>query len=78
MRDETERPEAVEAGTVRLVGTNVEKITNAIAVLLTDESQYQSMAMAHNPYGDGQSCARILESLSMFVNTKKAKAIRSN
>ncbi len=75
MRDVTERPEAVEAGTVRLVGTNVKKITDAIAGLLTDESEYQSMATAHNPYGDGQSCARILERLSMFVNTKKAKAM---
>lgn len=78
MRDETERPEAVEAGTVRLVGTNVEVIAGAIASLLTDESQYQAMAQAHNPYGDGQSCARILERLFVFVNAKKSKIIRGS
>lgn len=63
MRDTTERPEAVDAGTVRLVGTDVELIVNMINVLLTDDEEYKQMSMAHNPYGDGLACARILEFL---------------
>lgn len=66
MRDTTERPEAVEAGTVRLVGTDVAVISEAIAELIADESAYQKMSFAHNPYGDGKACQRILESLSVF------------
>lgn len=63
MRDTTERPEAVEAGTVKLVGTDVKIITSNLHTLLTDESEYQKMSFAHNPYGDGQACARILNVL---------------
>ncbi|KAB8312681.1 UDP-N-acetylglucosamine 2-epimerase (non-hydrolyzing) [Erwinia endophytica] len=63
MRDTTERPEAVEAGTVRLVGTDVEKIVNEVARLLTDDEAYQSMSRAHNPYGDGLACQRIVQAL---------------
>lgn len=59
LRDTTERPEAVEAGTVALVGTDEEKIYNTAYKLLTDEAAYQSMAEAVNPYGDGKSAARI-------------------
>ncbi|SAI67143.1 UDP-N-acetylglucosamine 2-epimerase [Bordetella ansorpii] len=63
MRDTTERPEAVAAGTVRLVGTDVDVITSQVALLLTDEDEYRRMSVAHNPYGDGQASARILERL---------------
>ncbi|MBH0029639.1 UDP-N-acetylglucosamine 2-epimerase (non-hydrolyzing) [Pseudoalteromonas sp. SWYJZ98] len=64
MRDTTERPEAVDAGTVKLVGTDVEKITKALNVLLTDDAAYKSMSRAHNPYGDGQACQRICDILA--------------
>nr|WP_255556161.1 UDP-N-acetylglucosamine 2-epimerase (non-hydrolyzing) [Brenneria sp. L3-3C-1] len=63
MRETTERPEAVEAGTVRLVGTDVAKIVDAVSLLLTDENEYQTMSRAHNPYGNGQACQRITEAL---------------
>ncbi|EJK2994339.1 UDP-N-acetylglucosamine 2-epimerase (non-hydrolyzing) [Vibrio cholerae] len=63
MRDTTERPEAVAAGTVKLVGTDVEKIVFNISTLLTDSEAYQAMSYAHNPYGDGKACQRILDSL---------------
>ncbi|MGK8436043.1 non-hydrolyzing UDP-N-acetylglucosamine 2-epimerase [Ectopseudomonas hydrolytica] len=66
MRDTTERPEAVEAGTVKLVGTDVAAITSAITALVTDEAAYRQMSFAHNPYGDGKACQRILESLSQL------------
>lgn len=59
MRETTERPEAVSAGTVKLVGTDVDKIVSGIETLLYDEQAYQAMSVAHNPYGDGSACARI-------------------
>lgn len=64
MRDTTERPEAVEAGTVRLVGTDAQVIIDAASELLSDDEAYQKMAFAHNPYGDGQAVRRILDSLA--------------
>lgn len=63
MRDTTERPEAVVAGTVRLVGTDSEQIVAGLDLLLTDEVEYKRMSVAHNPYGDGLSCVRILNHL---------------
>lgn len=63
MRDTTERPEAVDAGTVQLVGTDVAKIVDAVTQLLTDENAYHAMSRAHNPYGDGHACQRILTAL---------------
>lgn len=66
MRDTTERPEAVEAGTVKLVGTQVEALTSNLRKLLTDDEAYREMSFAHNPYGDGLACARILETLSQL------------
>lgn len=63
MRDTTERPEAVEAGTVRLVGTSVDAIVSSVSSLLDDASEYAAMSRAHNPYGDGKACARICEFL---------------
>ncbi|MBK1885440.1 non-hydrolyzing UDP-N-acetylglucosamine 2-epimerase [Marinobacter sp. DY40_1A1] len=67
MRDTTERPEAVSAGTVELVGTDVERICARIDALLTDESLYQAMALAHNPYGDGSASLRILDALERYM-----------
>jgi UDP-N-acetylglucosamine 2-epimerase (non-hydrolysing) len=64
MRDTTERPEAVAAGTVRLVGTSEEAIQVEISRLLEDDEAYAQMSFAHNPYGDGQACSRILSSLA--------------
>jgi UDP-N-acetylglucosamine 2-epimerase (non-hydrolysing) len=63
MRDTTERPEAVDAGTVRLVGTSREKIVGETRRLLTDEAEYAKMSRAHNPYGDGKAVQRIVESI---------------
>jgi len=63
MRDTTERPEALEAGTVELVGTDVERMVDRLEALLTDEVTYNRMSLAHNPYGDGQACTRILNIL---------------
>lgn len=63
MRDTTERPEAVEAGTVKLVGTDVNAIVSNLDELLTSEAAYQTMSFAHNPYGDGKACERILNKL---------------
>jgi UDP-N-acetylglucosamine 2-epimerase (non-hydrolysing) len=63
MRDTTERPEAVSSGTVKLVGTDVEKICFEMERLLTDTQAYKDMSFAHNPYGDGHACKRIAEQL---------------
>lgn len=64
MRDTTERPEAVEAGTVKLVGTHVERIVTGLTTLIQDEQAYEEMSFAHNPYGDGKACQRILDILA--------------
>lgn len=64
MRETTERPEAVEAGTVILVGTNVDKIVSEANALLQDAEKYERMSKLHNPYGDGQASKRIVEFLS--------------
>jgi UDP-N-acetylglucosamine 2-epimerase (non-hydrolysing) len=64
MRDTTERPEALNAGTVKLVGTNSQKIISEVEHLLADASSYQKMSLTHNPYGDGNSCEKILSVLS--------------
>ena len=63
MRETTERPEAVDAGTVRLVGTDSRRIVDEVTRLLRDEDEYQRMSRAHNPYGDGRACERILLAL---------------
>ncbi|NWN91779.1 UDP-N-acetylglucosamine 2-epimerase (non-hydrolyzing) [Marinobacter adhaerens] len=63
MRDTTERPEAIDAGTVRLIGTESAVIQGAVQQLLDDGEVYESMARAHNPYGDGKACERIVEFL---------------
>lgn len=63
MRDTTERPEAVSAGTVKLVGTDVDVICSALTELLTKPQAYENMSFAHNPYGDGKACQRIINAL---------------
>ncbi|MDO6526646.1 non-hydrolyzing UDP-N-acetylglucosamine 2-epimerase [Motilimonas sp. 1_MG-2023] len=63
MRDTTERPEAVEAGTVKLVGTDKQAIISAVESLLTNEAEYEAMSRAHNPYGDGKACERIINKI---------------
>ncbi len=60
MRNTTERPEAVAAGTVKLVGTDRQKIIDEVSVLLDDEEAYRRMSLAHNPYGDGRACEKIV------------------
>lgn len=67
MRDTTERPEAVIAGTVKLVGTDVERIVSGINELLIDQDAYKTMSVAHNPYGDGYACNKILNYLLLNV-----------
>ena len=63
MRDTTERPEALEAGTVKLVGTDYDKIVSEVSRLLDDAGYYDAMSKAVNPYGDGKACPRILDAL---------------
>ncbi len=64
MRDTTERPEGIAAGTLKLVGTEYENVKQEMTVLLEDETQYQQMAQAKNPYGDGQASRRILDAIA--------------
>ena len=63
MRDTTERPEALEAGTVKLVGTDYDRIVLEVSSLLDDPAVYDTMSHAVNPYGDGKACPRIVEKL---------------
>ena len=63
MRDTTERPEGVEAGTLKLVGTNEETIYETFKLLLEDQAEYDKMSHACNPYGDGHACERIADIL---------------
>ena len=67
MRDTTERPEGIEAGTLRLTGTNEETIYREFTRLLEDEDAYRRMAHAENPYGDGHACERIADILTERV-----------
>ena len=67
MRDSTERPEAVNAGTVRLVGTDIKLIVDQVTKLLNDSDEYDLMSKAHNPYGDGFACKKILKYLTSKV-----------
>jgi UDP-N-acetylglucosamine 2-epimerase (non-hydrolysing) len=70
LRDKTERPEAVHAGTVKLVGTDRELIVKEASHLLDDASEYRRMARLHNPYGDGHACARIAEQIGNFLASR--------
>ena len=71
MRDVTERPEAVDAGTVKLVGANKNKIIRETSILLEDTVSYSLMARSHNPYGDGYACDRILKVIEAEFNAKQ-------
>ena len=66
LRDTTERPEGVSAGTLKLVGTNGENVKKEMLRLLDDEEEYQRMANAKNPYGDGHACERILDAIAYY------------
>lgn len=68
MRDTTERPEAVAAGTVKLVGTDTALIVSEVSKLMTDQAYYDAMSFAHNPYGDGLACQRIIDALKQEIN----------
>lgn len=67
MRDTTERPEALDAGTVKLVGTNFNKIVDNVSLLIDDENQYNIMSRANNPYGDGNASPRIADAIAQFL-----------
>ena len=73
MRETTERPEAVEAGAVELVGTSIEAITDGVATLLTDEKEYQRRQVEKNPYGDGRAAERIVDLMLEQSWTKQAE-----
>lgn len=70
MRDVTERPEAVDAGTVKLVGANKTKIIDEVSTLMDVTASYSAMSEAHNPYGDGHACARVLKVIKGAFNAK--------
>lgn len=74
MRDNTERPEAVEAGTARLIGTDEDRVVAEVARLMTSDAAYASMAQAVNPYGDGQSAARMVEATARMLAPAPALA----
>ena len=67
MRDTTERPEGVEAGTVKLVGADAKAIIENVNLLIEDASAYNQMAQAKNPYGDGEAARRIAEAVTEFL-----------
>ena len=73
LRRETERPEAVQAGTVKLAGTDVEEIFALGAQLITDKKAYDAMAHAVNPYGDGHACDRIADAIEYVFGQKTEK-----
>jgi UDP-N-acetylglucosamine 2-epimerase (non-hydrolysing) len=73
MRDNTERPEAVDAGTVKLVGTNTDLIVSEASKLLDNAAAYEAMARAHNPYGDGRASQRILDDILDFFSLDKVQ-----
>lgn len=70
LRDETERPEGVKAGTLRLVGTDPNRVAQAMEKLLCNQTVYQKMAQAPNPYGDGHAAERIVAICKQFLNAK--------
>ena len=70
MRETTERPEGVAAGTARLVGTDADRIVTEIFTLLDDKAAYEAMARAHNPFGDGHSARRIVELLAHEIRNE--------
>jgi len=71
LRDTTERPEGVEAGTLKLVGTDAGVVEKEMTRLITDKTEYDRMANAKNPYGDGKASDRILDSISYYFEQTK-------
>ena len=71
MRDTTERPEAVDAGTVKLVGTNAQRIISETNNLLDNKQAYEIMTKAHNPYGDSKACERIINFMKRMEDFEK-------
>ena len=81
MRQTTERPEALEVGSVLLVGTNINEIVSHVRQLLTDEFVYMQMSKVKNPYGDGKSASRIVRTISAFArqtNSTLLEAVAEN
>jgi UDP-N-acetylglucosamine 2-epimerase (non-hydrolysing) len=77
MRDTTERPEAVDAGTVRLVGADARRITDTVSVLLAGEEDYQAMSRSRNPFGDGHASERIVDALTSAFGLRVVEASQS-
>ncbi len=73
MRDVSERPEAIQAGTVKLVGTDTDKIVAGVRLLLENEKEYQRMSFAHNPYGDGMASQRIVSELLSSIKVNETE-----
>lgn len=78
MRDVTERPEALEAGTVRLVGTNTQAVVDNVEQVLSDTAVYGTMSQAINPYGDGQAVPRIIDSLQIQLEQNFTLGVSNN
>ena len=68
MRSTTERPEAVDAGTIKLVGTDTDKIIQSVSELIEDKNTYNLMSLAYNPYGDGTACEQITQILLKYFS----------
>jgi UDP-N-acetylglucosamine 2-epimerase (non-hydrolysing) len=75
LRERTERPEAVEAGTVKLVGTDPRTIVSEAARLLTDPAEYLRMSRIHNPYGDGHASDRIADAIGRFLASRHGPSL---
>ena len=73
LRENTERPEAVDAGVAELVGTDVQKIVSRATTLLTDDEEYRAMSEPQNPYGDGETAGRIVEVLEKASRAEDAR-----
>ena len=78
LRDVTERPEAVEYGTVKLVGTNKEKIIDEANILINSKEAYEKMSKAVNPYGDGKASERICDAIMKYLNLSKKEVEEFN
>jgi UDP-N-acetylglucosamine 2-epimerase (non-hydrolysing) len=78
LRNVTERPEAVKAGTVRLVGTDFDKIVDEANSLIRDEDEYQEMSKSINPYGDGKASGRIINAILEYFNIEHGKFEKFN
>ena len=75
VRETTERPEGVEAGTLKLVGTSMENIIKQVSRLLDDEVEYERMSKAENPYGDGHASERIVDAILRYFRNRVPEEI---